>query len=575
MKKILITMVTMLCFSGCSTVQNVYKSASDLAGSGMNRLANIIPERNKPVAPETVEISEPPDFQKPIDFIPEALGNYEWKITTDNKNAQEYFKQGMQLRYAYNVNEAARSMAEARRIDPNCAMCYWGEAFALGSFLNGHMTAEKNTYARKAITRASILAKNNANQMERDLIEASVVRYPRNWTDEMARDKQKRRPTYQAFADSMEKVYEKYPNNNDIATVYAVALFMLEERRGYRDINNPDLIRLHNVLTKVLDDDISHPGACHLYIHATESSQRPDLALNCADVLSDAIPAASHIQHMPSHTFNRTGHWAKAVVSGQKAQQSDLQALKNKGFSYGDTHNLHMLLYAASYDGQSAAATQAGKDYRKLTDNYENKDFPVQYAPYEILTLIRFGRFDEVLQKTNKPKNDFASALWDFAKGYASLKTGDKKTAADMHKQVLEYADRLDGRFRGDSHQTLLNTVAYILEGEMHIAEGDLNSAIRSFEEAVKFENALEYSEPEPLPFSARHWLGAALYSNGQYQEAEQVYKDELQHHPHNGWSLYGLQQSLAAQGLNDEDINQDLKESWARSNLWITSSRF
>jgi tetratricopeptide (TPR) repeat protein len=144
-----------------------------------------------------------------------------------------------------------------------------------------------------------------------------------------------------------------------------------------------------------------------------------------------------------------------------------------------------------------------------------------------------------------------------------------------MHKQVLEYADRLDGRFRGDSHQTLLNTVAYILEGEMHIAEGDLNSAIRSFEEAVKFENALEYSEPEPLPFSARHWLGAALYSNGQYQEAEQVYKDELHHHPHNGWSLYGLQQSLAAQGLNDEDINQDLKESWARSNLWITSSRF
>ena len=176
-------------------------------------------------------------------FIPEALGNYEWKITTDNKNAQEYFKQGMQLRYAYNVNEAARSMAEARRIDPNCAMCYWGEAFALGSFLNGHMTAEKNTYARKAMTRASILAKNNANQMERDLIEASVVRYPRNWTDEMARDKQKRRPTYQAFADSMEKIYEKYPNNNDIATVYAVALFMLEERRGYRDINNPDLIR--------------------------------------------------------------------------------------------------------------------------------------------------------------------------------------------------------------------------------------------------------------------------------------------------------------------------------------------
>ena len=105
----------------------------------------------------------------------------------------------------------------------------------------------------------------------------------------------------------------------------------------------------------------------------------------------------------------------------------------------------------------------------------------MQYAPYEVLTLIRFGRFDEVLQKTNKPKNDFASSLWDFAKGYASLKTGDKKTAENLHKQILESAERLDGSFRGDSHQTLLKTVAYILEGEMRIAEGDLDGAIRSF----------------------------------------------------------------------------------------------
>ena len=99
-------------------------------------------------------------FQDPIDYIPSALGSYEWKITTDNPNAQEYFKQGMQLRWAFNVNEAARSMAEARRLDPECAMCYWGEAFALGSFLNGVMSVEKGPYAHEAIEKAVALAGN-------------------------------------------------------------------------------------------------------------------------------------------------------------------------------------------------------------------------------------------------------------------------------------------------------------------------------------------------------------------------------------------------------------------------------
>ena len=165
-------------------------------------------------------------FQDPIDYIPSALGIYEWKISTDNEQAQAYFKQGMQLRYAFNVNEAARSMAEARRLDPACAMCYWGEAFALGSFLNGVMSAEKGPYAHEAIEKAVTLA-NNAPDVERDLIMAAQVRYPADW------DPENRRPTDEAFAAEMAKVYEKYPDNHDVAVVYAVSLFILEERRGF------------------------------------------------------------------------------------------------------------------------------------------------------------------------------------------------------------------------------------------------------------------------------------------------------------------------------------------------------
>ena len=284
MKNILAILGAVTCFAACANMGN--DSGTEAAGMNMG--------------------GSKVTFQDPIDYIPSALGSYEWKISTANKQAQGYFKQGMQLRYAFNVDEAARSMAEARRLDPECAMCFWGEAFALGSFLNGVMSAEKGPYAHAAIEKAVTLA-DNVPELERDLIRAAWVRYPTEW------DPKNRRPVDEAFAAEMKKDFEKYPGNHDVAVVYAVSLFMLEERRGTRDIADPDLIRLHGVLTGVLDEDISHPGACHLYIHATESSQEPGRALDCAAHLATSVPVASHIQHMPSHTWNEVGHWGKSV----------------------------------------------------------------------------------------------------------------------------------------------------------------------------------------------------------------------------------------------------------------------
>jgi tetratricopeptide (TPR) repeat protein len=497
-------------------------------------------------------------FQDPIDYIPSALGSYEWKISTDNEQAQAYFKQGMQLRYAYNINEAARSMAEARRLDPECAMCYWGEAFALGSFLNGVMSAEKGPYAHEAIEKAVALA-DNVTEVERDLIMAARVRYPAAW------DPEKRRPVDEAFATEMAKVYEKYPDNLDVAVVYAVSLFMLEERRGYRDNADPDLIRLHGVLTGVLEENIAHPGACHLYIHATESTQTPGRALECADYLGAAVPVASHIQHMPSHTWNEVGHWDKSVRANTAAYNSDLKSRENQGFSYAPQHNLHMLLFAASYDGQGSAATQAGKDYRKETGN----------AMYELLTLVRFGRFDEVVEKDNRPDDEVGAALWDFAYGYASLKEGDVRTAKSMRDKTLEFAATTDKRFRFHPAGRVVGTVAHILEGEILWIEDDLTGAIAAFEKAAQVEDSMDYDEPEPLPFAARHWLGAALIEAGRAAEAEEHYRVELKDHPHDVWSLHGLKSALAAQGKTDPDVDADFDMSTARMDVWITASKF
>ena len=494
----------------------------------------------------------------PIQLVPEALGTYEWQISTDSPEAQAFFNQGMQLRWAYNMPESVASMVRARELDPTCAMCFWGEAFSRGSFLNGGMSAEQAAAARVAIQQANQL-KADCSPMERALIEAALVRYPEDY------DPAERRPVDQAFADAMAGVYAKYPNNHDVATVYAVSLFLLENRRGYRDLADPDLQRLHGVLTGVLAEDIKHPGACHLYIHATESSQKPELALACADHLAATVPVASHMQHMPSHTWNEVGLWGRSVRANIAANNADRRAAQGKGFSYGPTHNLHMLLFAASYDGQGAVATQAGKDYRKYAGD----------AQFEATTLIRFGRFDEVLELGHRPEGGASAAIYDFAKGYAMLKSGRLRDAQGTLATLHDYVATTDDKIRFHPAKDVVGVLVNILAGEIQLTEGQTEAAIESFKQAVELEDSLDYDEPEPLPFAARHWLGQALLDTDQPTKAEAVFRAELKDHPHNGWSLFGLRQALAAQGVSDNSVNENFEQSWARADIWLTGSKY
>ena len=494
----------------------------------------------------------------PIQLLPQALGTYEWRVSTDNTEAQAFFNQGMQLRWAYNMPESVASMVRAQELDPTCAMCFWGEAFSRGSFLNGGMSAEQAAAARIAIQQANQL-KANSSAMERALIEAALVRYPESY------DPDKRRPVDQAFADAMAEVYADYPDNHDVATVYAVSLFLLEDRLGYRDLDDPDLRRLHGVLNGVLTQDIKHPGACHLYIHATESSQKPELALACADHLPSSVPMASHIQHMPSHTWNEVGLWGRSVRANIAANNADRRAAQGMGFSYGASHNLHMLLFAASYDGQGAVATQAGKDYRKYAND----------AQFEATTLIRFGRFDEVLELDHRPENSASAAIYDFAKGYAMLKSGDPEGAQTTLTALREYVASTDDKIRFHPAKNVVGVLVHILAGEIQLTDGKVEAAIDSFKQAVALEDSLDYDEPEPLPFAARHWLGQTLLDAGQPTKAEAVFRAELEDHPHNGWSLFGLQQALAAQNLSDASVNDDLAKSWARADIWLTGSKY
>ena len=505
----------------------------------------------------------PGSFDEPMPLFAKGLGPFSRPITTDSPEAQTLFDQGIQLMYAFTLEDAARSFREAQLRDPECAMCYWGEAWAWGPYLNGPMGPQSLPRAQAAIEKALEHAPGNTSAVERDLIDAMAHRYVGR-TDRTAQIK-----VDTTYAEAMAKVYDDHPNDLDAGFLYAEGLMLLEPRRGNWDIERAEIQRIHRILEDVLAQDITHPGACHLYVHATESTVRPDKAEACADYLGGSIPGASHIQHMPSHTYNRVGRWAEAVRGNLAAFHSDQKAAYGEGFAIYPSHNLHMLLFAASMDGQGAVAMQAGRDYAKATGG-------ARY--YEFLTYLRFGRFDEILETENKAENPIFRGLGDFAHGYAHLRKGHVEVAREFLEAVRDAAaEDPEARFRGHSAEDLLAVVGAILEGEILREEGNVEEAIGVLEAAIEIEDGLRYDEPEPLNFSARQWLGALLLEAGRAGDAERVYRSALADHPHNGWSLFGLEQALREQGRSGEadDVGRAFENSWARADVWIRASRF
>ncbi|MFD2532589.1 tetratricopeptide repeat protein [Gracilimonas halophila] len=499
------------------------------------------------------------EFLEPMPLYEEALGDFTREISSDNKEAQAYFDQGYQMMYAFAKGDAARSFYESRQKDPSCAICWWGEAWTWGPYLNGGMRDWEAPKAYATIQEALRLSKDHATDKERAIIEATAVRYVEDF------ENSNRAALDSAYADAMREVYERYPDDSDIGTLYAEALFLLEPRRGTRDVNDPDVQFLHGVLEGILEKDIKHPGACHLYIHATESTQKPELAEPCAEFIGNSIPGASHINHMPSHTWNEVGRWNDAVRANIQAWHSDQKAAVGKGFAIYPSHNLHMLLFAASMDGQGALAIQAGKDYAKLTGN----------NMYHVLTLVRFGRFDEIPAINEKPEGDVALGMWHFSQGYAAVKLDNMDTAYDHLEELQELAANSDGRFRFHSAENLLGTVQGILVGEIYRMEGDKEAALKAFQEGVRFYDQLDYDEPEPLPFSPRHWLGAHYLEMEKFEEAARTFNKELENHPNNGWSLYGLLEAEKAMDIQNESTQKAFDKSWARSDTWIRGSKF
>ena len=502
------------------------------------------------------------------------LGNLTHPISTKAPDAQKYFDQGMRLVFAFNHGEAIRAFTEATRLDPQCAICFWGIALAYGPHVNAGMDSASGVAAFAALQKALQL-RAAANEREQAYIDALATRYtavPRE-SDRARLDS--------AYASAMAKLAQRYPDDLDAQTLYAEAKMDLRPWNYWQPNGTPypgtrDLV---NLLESVIARNPNHPGACHYYIHAVEAVT-PQKALPCAERLAQLMPGAGHLVHMPAHIYIRVGRWNDAIESNEHAVHTDETYIASERpsgvYPVGYyPHNYHFLSFAATMAGRSAEAIDAARALVSKVPIEVARQVPLvaDLVAYHHLVLLKFGKWNEVLALPVPPTDvPSAYALAQYARGVAFAATGRETDAATALANLQKAAASASGQTK-----TLTEIGVHMLHGEIALRRGDLPGAISHFEAAVPLEDGMLYFEPPPWYTPVRHALGAALLRANRAAQAERRYREDLARFPENGWSLVGLASSLRAQGNNqDADaVEQRLRRAWAKADVTLKTSSF
>ena len=515
----------------------------------------------------------------------DGMGDHHHPITTSDPDAQRYFDQGLVIDFAFNHAESARSFRAAQTLDPECAMCYWGEALALGPNINVTsngkvvMSDEDRRTAFAAINKALAL-KDRVSQKERDYIDALAVRY--NGDPATPRE-----PLDEAYASAMRELYAKYPGDDDAAALFAESLMNTMPWDYWLDPENPKprTVEVIDALETVLARSPEHPMAIHLYIHAVEASSSPGRAEAHADTLSDLVPGAGHLVHMPSHIYWRVGRYHDASSANERAAAVDeayIAACNAQGFYPAAyyPHNIHFLWAASSMEGRSAVALEAARKVAanvqlEMIDAYPSVEF---FKTIPLLALVQFGRWDEILKEPAPPAHlEYSTAIWHYARGTAFASRGETVLARAEHAALVPLAETADVKFL-DTVQypasMLLAIADALVQGEIAMAEGNHDAAIAHFEGAVAVQDELPYTEPPFWYYPTRHSLGKALLAAGDAAAAEAVYRRDLEDYPHNGWAMYGLVQALEAQDKDASEARRMFEHAWQQADVELSASR-
>jgi tetratricopeptide (TPR) repeat protein len=501
------------------------------------------------------QLSEP---GKPIAPRLQNLGRHTFKVSTRSAQAQLFVNQGVNLTYGFNHAEAARAFAEAARLDPRCAMAYWGQALVLGPNINAPMDPADEPKARDLIQRALAL-KTHATARERAYIDALALRYTGNADD--------RAQANRAFAEAMRKVAKAYPADLDARTIFAESLMDLRPWNYWTRDGEPyaETHEIQRMLEQVLAKNPNHPGALHYWIHLWEPTDTPERAEAEADRLLPLMPGAGHVVHMPAHIYMRVGRHADVVRSNQMAAKADedyIAQCRAQGIyplAYYP-HNLHFVWMGGTASGQRKVALDAARKVADAIPQEALNTVPILQGflvvPY--WAMVRFSQWDDILKDAGpRHQTPFTRGAWRFARAMALVATDRlpeaEKELAELKTLVDDPSLKGPTTFSNNTGHAILRIAPEVVAGQLAAKRKDWDRAVLHLDRAIRFEDSLIYQEPPDWHAPVRQNLGAVLLEAGRADEAEAVFWEDLKKNPGTGWSLFGLMQSLKAQGKHDD----------------------
>lgn len=516
----------------------------------------------------------------------DTFGDLHHDVATREPLAQRYFDQGLRMAYGFNHEAAGRAFAEAARLDPQCAMCVWGQALVLGPNINLAMDPAHAKQATALAARAASLSA-TARPVDRALIQALELRY----TDPAPDD---RTPLDRAYAEAMARVAGQFPEDDDAATLYAEALMDLSPWAYWEKDGAPaaSTTRLLGELERVLARNPRHIGAMHYYIHATESSPEPQRAEPYADALAALAPGSGHLVHMPAHTYIRVGRYHDATLTNFAATTADKGFLavcrgSNGVYPLGYVpHNWHFATMTTGLTGSRTMALLAAEQTARRADRAAMgaapMEFMQQFVVAPLLTQVRFGAWDAILADTaTSPELPYPAAIRHFARGMAHTRKGalaDAAREADALHAIAADPAMAKVSFFGINHADgVLRVADALLRGELLRARGRHAQAMAALREAVAAEDALTYNEPADWPLPVRPYLGAALLEAGDARGASAAFEQDLKTYPLNGWSLFGLAQAQRQLGQADaaRETAQRQSAAWQWADAPLTAARY
>ena len=503
-------------------------------------------------------------------------------VSTREPQARRYFSQGLLLTYGFNHAGAVRSFREAQRLDPKCAMCWWGEAVALGPNINAPMDDRDHAAALDAMDRAMAL-RDGASPMERALIEAVAHRYSRDpGADRAALDA--------AYADAMLDVARRFPGDDDVAVLAAEAAMDTSPWNYWEsDKKTPvgrsgEAVRL---IETVLGRNLAHVQANHLYIHLMEASD-PQRAEAAADRLANPrAPSAAHLVHMPGHIYQLRGRHADSIrvnVAAARADEAFIRSAGDHGLvRYGYyPHNIHFIVTSAQMAGDMPTAIREAQRLGTVLDPATSERIAwiqsIDAAPY--LAMAQFAEPKAILaMAAPDARLAYPTAMRHYARGIAYARLRDRAGFdAELAAMArLRTSDAMKGMIdQGIPADDLVRLAELVARGRFAAAGGRHDEAIAFYRQAIAIEGRIPYQEPAYWYYPVRQSLGAALFQAGRYADASEAFRGALTQTPNNGWALYGLGRSEAAQGNKLEAAAADraLSKAWLGDARWLRMDR-